>query len=99
MSSRITQLSSRLQKLTTEYEIAMRSRKEEAAKAVSALSKIAKEDVDLLAPIAPKLRIVVEYTEEDLIQNVNGEVATLSEVMSQLDSYLDARLRFYEDQL
>lgn len=96
MSSKIAQ---RLQRITTEAEIARRKRQEEASKAVAALREISKEDVELLSGIVPNLKYVVAYTEQDIMANANGEIAMINEVKSRLRDYLEERLKFYEDQL
>lgn len=96
MSSKIAQ---RLQRLTTEAEIARRKRQEEATKAVAALKEISMEDVERFSGIVPNLRYVVTYTEQDLMQNAHGEIAMVNEVKKRLREYLEERLKFYEDQL
>lgn len=98
-NNRISQLSARLQTLSTESEIMRRGRKEEASKAIVVLRRISEADVEMLSAIAPKLKVIVHYTEEDLIANKNDEVITIKEVLSQLDTYLEERLRYYEEQL
>ncbi len=99
MAQTVAQLSSRLNKLEMEYKVAERRRIEEIDKAVTALASIKPEDVELLKGVVPELSAVVKFTKQDLMDDMNGEVAMLRKVTTDLESYLERRLTFYEEQL
>ena len=99
MEQTVTQLSSRLNKIETEYAVASRRRAEGASRAFKALQEISTEDADLLKGIVPELAVVKTYTEESIAANLNKEVETIRRVAEDLRSYVEHRLTFYEDQL
>lgn len=99
MDSTVTQLSERLSKIELEYNLALRRREEGVKKAIKALREITPDDVELLQGVVPGLATVVHYTEQDLMDNLQGEVAMVQKVTEDLAGYLEHRLRFYEEQL
>lgn len=99
MESSVTQLSERLSKIELEYNLAVRKREDGVKKAIRALSEITPEDVELLQGVVPGLAVVTQYTEKDLMENLQGEVAMVQQVVHELTDYLEHRLRFYEEQL
>lgn len=99
MDSSIGTLAKRLQKIQTELEIAERKKQEEATKAFRALSSISPEDIKMISAIAPQLEVITKYSLEDLKRNANGELAAIRDTKEALQTYLEARLKHYEDQL
>lgn len=99
MEQTVTQLSSRLSKIETEYAVASRRRTEGASRAFKALKEISSEDVELLKSIIPELQVITKYTEEDISANLNGEVETIRKAAADLRNYVEHRLSFYEEQL
>ena len=99
MEQTVSQLSSRLSKIETEYTVASRRRAEGANKAYRALSEISDADVELVKAIVPEILVVKTYTEQDLVANLNGEVETVRRVADDLRNYIEHRLAFYEEQL
>lgn len=97
--SSVNELSKRLHSIQTEIEVRDRKRMEEAGKLVKALSAISKKDVEMLSNIVPELGVVVTYTEEQFLENKNGEVQMVQNVMNKLRTYLEQRLSFYEENL
>ena len=99
MKTDIKELSQRLKYIETEIEISQRRRKEEAEKAVKALSKISAEDIEMLDCIVPMLKFVVKYSEDDILKNANGEINNIQRVTDELRNYLEDRLTYYENLL
>lgn len=97
--STLAQLSDRLQRLSTEVEIAKRKQKEDVAKAVKAISEINPDDVEVLSTLVPHLKDVVNFTEEDLLSNTESSFSIISQTKETLRKYLEERLSFYEEQL
>ena len=95
----IPQMAARLQKLQTEVAIIKSKREEEARKAHSALSTLAKSDIEMLSLVVPLLPIVANYSVEDILANRNSEVASIQQVLTELSGYLDRRLSHYEELL
>lgn len=99
MDQTVTQMSARLNKIELEYNLAVRKRADGVAKAVKALAEISKEDVEMLKGVAPTIAVIASYTEKDLMENLNGEVGLVHQAASELKTYLEHRLSFYEEQL
>lgn len=99
MELTLKELNTRYKGLETECEIARRRRQEEAKSAVQSLSKISPAQVEKLSCICPEISIICSYTEDDIIQDKNGEIATINLVREKLHSYLESRLAYYEEQL
>ena len=98
-TSNVKELGQRLQRIETELEITQRKRKEEAEKAARVLSSIDPKDVDMLSSIVPALKVVVKYSEGDILKNANGEIDFIRQVTKQLREYLEERLSYYEGKL
>ena len=98
MDNNISALGDRLKELETEVSIASRRRIAEARKAEDALKSIRKEDIEVLYPIVPQLRVLVNLYAEDLI-SVDGNINELQKVIETLTDYLDKRLTYYEEHI
>lgn len=98
MDNNISALGDRLKELETEVSIASRRRIAEARKAEDALKSIRKEDIEVLYPIVPQLRALVNLSAEDLI-SVDGNISELQKVIETLTDYLDKRLTYYEEHI
>lgn len=89
----------RLNRLRTELEVDKRRRTEEIQKIKSALSEIDKEDVELLDSVVPGLKVIVNYSIEDLRSNSNGELDNIKSVADTLRSFIEQRLSYYEEEV
>lgn len=95
----VAELQQKYQKVRTESEFIRRKKSSAAFNARKALSEITKEDLELLSPIAPEIRIIVAFTQEEIADNKNGEVAMIERVKEQLRTFAEQRLTFYEEHL
>lgn len=89
----------RLNRLRTELEVDKRRRTEEIQKIKSALSEIDKEDIELLDSVVPGLKVIVNYSIEDLRSNSNGELDNIKSVADTLRSFIEQRLSYYEEEV
>lgn len=99
MEQSVSQMSERLSKIELEYNVALRKRTDGVSKAVKALSEITAEDIEMLKSVAPSVAVAANYTEKELMENLNGEVDMVHRAAEELRTYLEHRLQFYEDQL
>ncbi len=99
MEQTVSQMSARLNSIELEYNLAVRKRADGVNKAVKAISEISKEDVEMLKSVVPSLSVIITYTEQDLMENLNGEVDRVHQAAKELRAYLEHRLSFYEEQL
>ena len=51
------------------------------------------------AAVVPSISVVSKFTQQELLENLNGEVELLQQTIKDLTSYVDHRLAFYEEQL
>ena len=89
----------RLNRLRTELEVDKRRRMEEIQKIKAALSEIDKEDIELLDSVVPGLKVIVNYSIEDLRSNPNGELDNIKSVADTLRSFIEQRLSYYEEEV
>lgn len=89
----------RLNRLRTELEVDKRRRTEEIQKIKSALSEIDKEDIELLDSVVPGLKVIVNYSIEDLRSNSNEELDNIKSVADTLRSFIEQRLSYYEEEV
>ena len=99
MEQTVTQLSSRLNKIETEYTVAARRRAENAHRAFKAISEISDADFELVKSVVPNLAVIRTFTEKDLMENLNGEIDMVRKAATDLRTYVEHRLAFYEEQL
>lgn len=99
MEQSISERRARLSQIELEYTIKMRERTDGAARAFSALSKLTAEQVKMLEAVVPSISVVSKFTQQELLENLNGEVELLQQAIKDLTSYVDHRLAFYEEQL
>lgn len=99
MAQDMGELTARLNKLKMDYNYNTRVRDKGVKAALKALSEIKPEDVEKLIAVAPKLKVVCAYTEQDLYDNLHGEIATVVEVIEQLKKFVTERLDYLESQL
>lgn len=89
----------KLNRLRTELEVDKRRRMEEIQKIKAALSEIDKEDIELLDSVVPGLKVIVNYSIEDLRSNPNGELDNIKSVADTLRSFIEQRLSYYEEEV
>ncbi len=89
----------RLNRLRTELEVDKRRRMEEIQNIKAALSEIDKEDIELLDSVVPGLKVIVNYSIEDLRSNPNGELDNIKSVADTLRSFIEQRLSYYEEEV
>ena len=53
----------------------------------------------LFRSVVPSISVVSKFTQQELLENLNGEVELLQQTIKDLTSYVDHRLAFYEEQL
>lgn len=95
----LEKLTIRLNKCKGEYVYSKRKREEDIQVAVRAFQSISDEDVEILSAVIPQLRVMKQYTEKELSENLHGEIGTVREVAQALKRYVEDRLNFLEAQL
>lgn len=93
------ELQHKYQRLRTESEITRRRRSSASFAARKALSEITEDDIKLLSTVVPEIRIIVAYTQAEIEENKNGEVALIEHVKDQLRDFAEKRLTFFEEKL
>ncbi len=95
----VKEISKELQSISAEVAVLRRQREDMANKAVQALSDVSPADVQMLSTVVPLLAEIVTYTVEDIKNNQHDEVVKIKSVMSDLQTYIESRLSYYEEQL
>lgn len=99
METDLKELGDRLQRLEKRYAVAQDRRETEAEKAAKALASISDASIEMLRSVVPTIGAVAKYTKEQILLNEHNEVNEIKNVCAQLQSYLEARLKFYEESL
>ena len=99
MKANFAKLNQRIQAVDTEVAVAQRTRSAKATEAFASLRDLTEQQIEMAARIAPEIRIVVGYTKEQLFNNENGEEAVLDKVITDLVSYVENRLTYWESLL
>lgn len=89
----------RFNKVLTEIKFRERERRKEAESAAKILSRISKEDVEILKGILPDIETVVTFTAEQLYNNSNQEVQQVQRLFNSIIEQANQALDSLEDAL
>ena len=99
MPANLQDLYRRLTNVSAEFALSRKQNASRANAAVTAISKLSAEQIELIAEKFPAIREVVDYTVDDLLANNNGEREKIKRLYNELTFEVDARLKYYEDAL
>lgn len=95
----IKQLFSRYTVVSEEIKRLEWRRAEVAKQLYETLSSIPQEDIRRYSEVIPEFGFIVSLTEQQLLDNKNGELALVSKVYNELTHVLDMKLLEYEEAL
>lgn len=99
MANNLEDLTTRINKCRVDFNYATRKRDEDVKTAIKIIASIPEEDVTLLEPIVPSLRIIKGYTEQQLSENLHDEIGTVRDTVQALKNFIEGRLKYLEEQL
>lgn len=86
----------RFKALEAEELYKQRKRAEEAANIAAALHRLTESEIAVYEASVPGIREIVDYTEQQLFDNRNGEAQKVATVFETMKSKLDSWLKHYE---
>lgn len=95
----VSDLIRRAQRVESEVTFEMRKGMEDATKARKWLDIITAKDIEKFSAVAPMLKVIVNYTVDDIMDNKNGEKQAINTVVNQLRAHAVQTLEYFEGKI